>query len=129
MLALSRKVDYALIVTSELARQNGNYMSSSDIAKKHGISAKFMDRVLSLLKNGKVVISHEGKLGGYKLSKAANKISVLEIVKAVEGPLISPNCAKTGKCFGKGCNHKIVWTKARESLEKTFESYSLSDLI
>lgn len=127
MLILSRKVDYALIALTDLAG-NGGLLPLSQIASDNHLSKKFLDRVMGQLKKALLVSSCEGKLGGYKLSKLANKITVLDVVKAVEGELIVPYCHKKEKCFAAGCRHGVVWQVARRNLEDTFSSFKISDL-
>lgn len=129
MLIVSKKIDYALIALTEMAEGSGKYISSKSIADEYNLSSRFLDRVMSHLKKGGLVKSLEGKGGGYILSGPAREIKVLDVIRAVEGELVSPFCTKQGKCFSIGCSHSNLWDEARKNLEKTFASFKISDFV
>ena len=82
---ISVKSEYALQAIFDLATQPpGEPVKIADIARRQGIPQKFLELILSSLKQGGFVESRRGAEGGYRLSKAADQITVGEVLKYVE---------------------------------------------
>jgi FeS assembly SUF system regulator len=100
MLKLSKKADYGLIALKHLAmHQGGDSFSASDIAEAYGISAPLMAKVLQKLARGGLVAARHGSSGGYMLARDASRITALDAIHAIEGPLFITSCVThRGKC-------------------------------
>ncbi|PIT93633.1 hypothetical protein COU00_03335 [Candidatus Falkowbacteria bacterium CG10_big_fil_rev_8_21_14_0_10_43_11] len=113
MFNISTKSDYGFIVMLELARRyQDGLVSLSDIAKRRKLSSGYLVQILQPLLKAKLVISKEGKGGGYKLARRPKEISVLEIIEALEGKMDLVKCLKRGKecCAGfAACDAKNIW--------------------
>src|ERR1700684_970022 len=96
MLKLSKKADYALIAVRHLATHREiQSQSASDIAEAYGISAPLLAKVLQrLAKNGLVTARH-GSSGGYQLARHPKDISALDVINAVDGPVIITSSGTT----------------------------------
>src|ERR1700688_867887 len=82
---LSFKTEYALQAVFDLATQPpGEPVKIADIARRQSIPQKFLELILSSLKQGGFVESRRGAEGGYRLSRAADQITVGEVLKFVE---------------------------------------------
>ena len=86
---ISAKGRYALAAVILMAHKysSGEYITVISISEKLGISKIYLEQVFSLLKRGKVVTSVKGAQGGYRLSLAPSKMTVLDVLSAVEMPL------------------------------------------
>jgi Rrf2 family protein len=86
---ISAKGRYALAAVILLAHKynSGEYITVISISEKLGISKIYLEQVFSLLKRGKIVTSVKGSQGGYRLSQAPAKMTVLDVLSAVEMPL------------------------------------------
>ena len=84
---ISAKTEYACIAVFELAvhAARPSPLRIKDIAGKHGIPARFLVQILLQLKNAGLVTSVRGASGGYRLSKAPEEISLLEVMSVIEG--------------------------------------------
>src|SRR6202163_3554774 len=100
MLKLSKKADYALIAVRHLATHQGvRSQSASDIAEACGISAPLMAKVLQRLAKHGLVTARHGSSGGYQLARHPKDISALEVISAVDGPLVITSCVTShGNC-------------------------------
>lgn len=78
-----RSEDIAILIMSELARQNDAYISLQFIAAKHGLSALYLKKIAHLLKQHGLVTSREGSSGGYKLAKDPKTVTLLDITKSI----------------------------------------------
>lgn len=85
---LTTRSEYALLALLHLARTRGPaYVPVVAIAEAQGLPAKFLEQLLLVLKRGGLVKSLKGQRGGYRLSRAAEKISLAEIIRLLDGAL------------------------------------------
>src|ERR1022692_3820654 len=84
---ISVKGEYALQAILDLAAQRpGDPVRIADIARRQSIPQKFLELILAGLKQGGFVESRRGAEGGYLLARAAESITVGEVLRFVEGP-------------------------------------------
>ncbi len=97
MLSLTRKTDYALVALAHLARrkaQGGPSLSARCIADEYDLPRQLLMSLMKSLHRAGLVESKRGVRGGYDLSRPANRISVAQVVEAIEGPArLTPCCA------------------------------------
>lgn len=85
---LTTRSEYALLALIHLARGRGPaYVSAVAIADAQGLPPKFLEQLLLVLKRGGLVKSQKGQRGGYKLARPADKISLAEIIRLLDGAL------------------------------------------
>ncbi len=83
---LSKKSRYGLRALVDLSvRSKNGQVSLNSIAERNGISLQYLEQVFAALKRAGLVKSIKGPQGGYLLERPANQITVLDIVKALEG--------------------------------------------
>ena len=95
MLSLTRKADYALVALADLARNSPALLSARAIAEKYRLPLPVLTNVLNGLTRCGLVVSTRGARGGYRLARPADRISVAEIVEAVEGSIRFAACCPT----------------------------------
>jgi Rrf2 family cysteine metabolism transcriptional repressor len=84
---ISVKAEYALQAIFDLATQPaGDPIRIADIAKRQKIPQKFLELILSNLKQGGFVESRRGADGGYMLARPASQLIVAEVIRHVDGP-------------------------------------------
>jgi len=85
---LSAKSEYACLALIYLSENyNKGLFTIADIAEHKKIPKKFLEQILLILKNGGYVNSRKGSVGGYKLAKSPDNISVAEIIRLMDGAL------------------------------------------
>lgn len=85
---LSSKSEYAFLALIDLAvKYDGGYIKMAEIAARHSIPKKYLEQIMLLLKGGGYVKSRMGAEGGFKLSRAPEKITLAEIVRSLDGAL------------------------------------------
>lgn len=84
---LSAKTEYACIAMVQLAKEygNGDPLLIRRISDEHGISANFLVQILLQLNRASLVASRRGTLGGYRLARQPSKITLAEVIEAMEG--------------------------------------------
>jgi Rrf2 family transcriptional regulator, cysteine metabolism repressor len=130
----STRTTYGLRAIINLAKNyNQDSISLSSIANNEAISPKYLERLFSQLKKAKLIISEKGSLGGYKLSKSPETITILDIVSVLEGDISLFHCLGDGqeiKCSQKcNCGATPVLVKVQNAVNSTLKSIKLSDLI
>jgi Rrf2 family protein len=87
-LQVSARADYAMRATAELAVA-GERVTAEQLAERQGIPVRFLLNILGSLVHAGIVTSHRGSVGGYELARAAEDITLAEIIAAVEEPRLS----------------------------------------
>ena len=108
-------------------------VSLKEIAKNQGLSLSYLEQLFSTLKKERLVISQRGAKGGYKLAKPPQKISVGDIIRAVEGPIEFSECvggAENYECNKSSmCVTKDVWQEVNDSVNSVIDNITLQDLL
>lgn len=128
---ISSKGRYAVRLMAELARREGENVSVADIADAQDISAKYLEKIISILSKNRLIEGSRGVKGGYKLTKPADKYSVAEIL-CVTGdlPELAPclrdgyECARADKCDSVGC-----WKRLDALINNYLSKVSLQDIL
>src|ERR1700723_4254287 len=100
MMKLSKKADYGLIALKHLAmHRREESCSAGDIADIYKMSTPLMAKVLQKLARGGLVAAKHGSSGGYTLAREASRITALDAIHAIEGPLFITSCVThRGEC-------------------------------
>jgi FeS assembly SUF system regulator len=131
MLKLSKKADYALIAVRHLATHRGEpSQSASDIAEAYGISAPLLAKVLQRLARNGVVTARHGSNGGYQLARHPKEISALDVINAVDGPVVITSCVTNhGNCDQSStCTVREPLRRVNESIAQVLRSVTISQM-
>ena len=126
---ISTKSQYGLRAMVYLAKQKEKICSLKEISKKEGIPFDYLEKIFSKLKKSGLVKAKKGVGGGYFLTKKPKKIRIGEIIKALEGNLVLVNCLGYFCPREKKCLSKKFWQKLNNSINLTFNSITLAELI
>ena len=131
MFQIKAKVDYGLLIMIGLAEQPKDIIPVSKIAKKMGVSSIYLIQIAQSLFKAGLIKSKEGARGGYYLARPAQKISILEILEALDGRIdLRCNINKNGECpHLDSCRARSLWEKILPDLKKTLEKRSLASLL
>ncbi|HBL11254.1 MAG TPA: transcriptional regulator [Cyanobacteria bacterium UBA11162] len=130
-LKLSSKTQYALLALIELAEK---YASDEPVqiqylATQQDIPDRYLEQLLATLKRDKLVRSYRGPRGGYLLAREPRTITLLEIVKAMEGDSSQISEGENGSHQNAGTVVQDVWQEACQAANSVLESYTLYDLV
>jgi Rrf2 family protein len=132
MLRLSKKADYALMAMKHLALRGDRGSSSArEIAEQYGIPIELMAKVLQRLVRGGLLASQQGTRGGYQLARGPLKISVADVIEAIDGPVTVTACStdEGGTCdqFAK-CNVRDPLRRVRERIAAALGECTIAEL-
>lgn len=132
---LSTKGRYGLRAVVDIG-MNGQEeaVSLSSVSERQGISISYLEQLISRLKKAGIVTSSRGARGGYVLGRDADKISVGEILRALEGDLNPVDCAEilggqSGCKVADTCVTKYVWKRISDSINHVVDTLMLSELL
>ena len=128
---ISSKADYAVRATAELAAVEGEGpVTAERLATAQDIPLTFLLKILSELRHAGVVRSHRGAEGGYELARPADRISLADVIRAVEGPLANVHEARPEEIRYEGPAKGLreVWVAVRANLRAVLEHVTLADL-
>jgi len=129
----STKGRYALRVLADMAGQEeGEWIPLSGIAQRQEISEKYLEAIVKLLVDKKLIEGRRGKGGGYRLSKPSSEYTVGEILRAAEGDIAPVACLVEGAedCPRReGCATVKMWEKLDDLINGYLDGVTLKDLI
>ncbi len=129
---LTKRADYAIRAMLALARANGrDPLSARRIAEQMDIPVRFLPQVMGDLSRADLVRAESGRNGGYRLHQPAGRISLLEVIEAVEGDSRRRTCVlRGGPCGTSGeCDVHRVFFAAQDALLGIFSAASLASLV
>ena len=129
----STKGRYALRVLADMAEsaKDGEFVALKDIAARQEISEKYLEAIMKILVENKLVVGHRGKGGGYRLVKVPEEYSVGEIIRAAEGDIAPVACLAPGaeKCDRyDACKTVAMWEKLDTIISDYLDGIKLTDL-
>lgn len=127
---ITKKTEYAIRAMWELAQHPDGLLTANRIAEAQEIPPKYLPQIVAELVQTGLLVSARGYKGGLKLNKPAEQISLLTIIKAVQGSLDLFEC-QHGEYDCRhfpGCDLRGVYNRAQAALEDVFRDTLLSDL-
>lgn len=128
---VSAKSDYALRALIELAsRADGGPVSAEELGRAQEIPHNFLQAILADLRRAGIVISQRGQSGGWRMARPADDVSVADVIRAVDGPLVSVyGLRPEAVAYNESAQVlQHVWIAARSSLRDVFEKVSIKAL-
>src|SRR5512136_1149814 len=116
---ITRQADYAVRAMVYLAQLGPELRAAtSQIAKEKQIPPSFLAKIVSQLSVAGLLQTSRGARGGVTLAKPAEEISLLDVIEAIDGPILLNDCVgETSACtYDSDCPLKPVWCDAQKML-------------
>ena len=130
-ITLSKTADYAVRAALALAEApDDGYVTIAHVAELMALPKTFTPQILGLLAHAGIAESKAGRGGGYRLTRNARRITMLEVVEAAEGSLVNGRCTmRGGPCrWEDRCAVHDTWVKAAEALRRSLARTSLAQI-
>lgn len=132
---LTKVEEEALRLSITLA-QAGSQMTLPELSEKEDLSEALVAKVLGKLRQGGVVRAARGRNGGYELAHPPSSLTIADILRALDQPLLqgcfNKDAAATaaGTCcpHGKDCGLRPVWRRIEAQISEVMERITLADL-
>jgi Rrf2 family protein len=128
---ISARADYAVRAALELAvRQGTAPVKAETLAAAQGIPHKFLEGILGDMRRAGLVTSRRGGTGGYALAREASAITVADVIRAVDGPIVSVRGERPTHLTYTGPAEPLLplWVALRANVRRILEGVCLADL-
>lgn len=139
MLKFSKKVDYGLMALQYVASvqfgdvARARIVNTKEIAEEYNIPVELLAKVLQMLAKHGLIESQNGPKGGYLLAREAGKITIAQVLTAIEGPLGITDCYhdKDGSSCSQHehCNIRTPLLKVQDSIYQLLNSMTIEDMM
>lgn len=130
---VSTRGRYAIRVMLDLAEHYSlGFIPMKDVAARQELSLKYIEKIMPMLNQGKLVEGVHGKGGGYRLVKKPCDYKIGDILRLTEGNLAPVACLECGAkpCERAGeCKTLPMWSKFHNMMNEYFDSVTLEDLL
>ena len=129
MLRVGKLADYGLLIADCLAGEP-EQLTTETIVQHTGLPDATVRKLLRLLVDAGLVSSRRGLKGGYRLSRAADRISVAELIAAIEGPIGLTECthAEDTCSLSAGCGQRANWHVINDLINRQLATITLADM-
>ena len=128
----STRVEYGMLALTDIAlySERGSSVSAPDIAEREGISQKYLEQILTQLKQAGLIRAQKGLRGGYNLARSAEEICVADILNALDNSILEPqDQAEQGERSLRAAVNTCLWEKLNQNLVGYAESRTLYELV
>lgn len=131
MLRVTKLTDYATVVLTVLAARPGKVLSATDLAELAGLEPTTVSKLLKPLAQAGLVDGLRGVHGGYRLSRDAARISLIEVVEAMEGPLAITECSQhDSQCLlATQCGVRANWRLINDVVADALRGMTLAQML
>jgi len=112
-------------------KSEGFPVTLKSLAAHQGISKKYLEAVFRSLRKNGIVRGIKGHGGGYELCESPDKITLLDVLKAVEGPVRLIDCTETKSACTRAdrCPTRSTWGEFEEYISKFLKNRTIQDLV
>ena len=129
---ITRQADYAIRAVRYLAKQEQNERAAtSTVAREMKIPPSFLAKIISQLSIAGLLHTSRGARGGVSLAREAKEITLLDVVEAIDGPILLNECVgdPAGCSFSDDCPLHPIWADAQAQLVKRLRETKFSDFV
>ncbi|MBP5727521.1 MAG: Rrf2 family transcriptional regulator [Clostridia bacterium] len=130
---VSTRVEYGMLALTDIAlySDNGSSVSAPEIAERQKISQKYLEQILTHLKQAGLIRAQKGLRGGYALTRTADKISIAEVLNALDSDILD-EMSNTGNEAERNLRNAVsvcLWEEMNRLLIEFAERKTLSDFM
>ena len=132
MIRVSRLTDYGVVLMSSMAGQPNKLHRAGEVASEVHLPLPTVSKLLRRLTRRGLLVSHRGTKGGYSLVRPPERISLADIISALEGPIALTLCTGTGlaECeHEQRCPVRTRWQRINQVFRQALGSVALSDMV
>jgi FeS assembly SUF system regulator len=130
MIRMSKLTDYAIVILAHLARSEST-LTAQSLSARSRVPLPTVSKLCKELSRAGLLQSHRGRHGGYSLTRPPERISVAEVVEALEGPIALTECGSPGAdpcgiepfCLSKGS-----WDPVSRAVQTALAALPLSEI-
>ena len=130
MLNLGKLTDYATVIMTVLAADPERSLSARELADRTHVAPPTVSKLLKRLSRHGMVDSTRGSQGGYRLSKPADRVTVADIIAAMEGPIALTQCSVHKGCCSieSYCGVRSNWRLINKAIRGALDAVTLAQM-
>lgn len=130
MLKLSKLADYATVLMTTVAAEPARLHNGHELAERTRVPLPTVAKLLKTLARGGLLESLRGAHGGYRLARPAEKITVADVIRALEGPIAVTECSQHGSGCGieSTCSTRANWRLINTAIRQALEAVTLAHM-
>ncbi len=131
MVRIAKLTDYGVVIMAFMASAPSRLFQSREIAEHVAVALPTVAKLLKKLTQNKLLISHRGANGGYHLAHSPEKITIADLISALEGPIAITECNMGHDYCATAtlCAVKTPWLQINQIITNALQSVTLSELI
>ena len=130
---ISTKGRYALQMLLDLAEhKNDGFIALKEIAERQNISKQYLEQIITIINNSKILRANRGKQGGYMLAKEPSKITIGHVLRITEGSLSTTTCLESDINYcemSRNCKTLHIWKELNKVIADYLDSVTLQDIL
>jgi FeS assembly SUF system regulator len=131
VIRLSKLADYGIVMMTNMARHPQRQHNAAEIAAESHIPQPMASKILKALARGGLLKSHRGAKGGYGLARAAQSITVAEVIVALDGPIALTACIEDGPggCEIEAlCPARANWQRINDAIRSALDGITMAEM-
>jgi FeS assembly SUF system regulator len=131
VIRLSKLADYGIVIMTTMARHPEGCHNAPEIAAQSHVPLPMASKILKGLARAGLLASHRGAKGGYGLARSAERISVAEIIAALDGPIALTACIEDGpgECEIEAlCPARANWQRINDAIRHALDGITLAEM-
>jgi len=130
MLRLSRKTEYCILALRHLSRQGDRSATVKDLAAALDLSRPLLAKLLQELARKRIVVSSQGASGGFSLHKDLRRLSLMQLIEIIDGPVSLTACRHGGRMCSRapGCTLKKSLAVVEARMRLVLKTVNVADL-
>jgi FeS assembly SUF system regulator len=133
MLRITKNTDYGIVLLVQMAMEPAATIHNArDLAAATRLPLPMVSKILKTLARGGLLVSQRGTKGGYSLARPIERISISDVIRALEGKFGLTECATHGltECQLEWyCQVRLNWLRINEIIQRTLDHVPLSDMV
>ena len=131
MFKLNRMTDYGVMITVHVCKGGDNITTAPSLSLTTGLPLPTVSKILKKLAKKQIITSHRGVNGGYSRRRPLSQISVVEMIEALDGPVVLTACVEGAE---NSCNVESLcpvsggWNRVNRAIRNTLKEISLEEL-
>ena len=130
---VSTRVEYGMLALADIAihSEGGTSVSAPDIAERQDISRKYLEQILTQLKQAGLIRAQKGLRGGYALTRPAEKIRISEVLNALDNSILEQqnDAGRSGNGTLRSAVNICLWAKMNSFLTEFAENRTLAEFV
>jgi len=131
MLRISKLADYGTVVMVKIASAPYRLHTAAEVAEEIGVPLPTVSKLLKGLTREGLVASKRGALGGYRLARPPEEITIGHVITALEGPVAVTACSDGDGCCDheSTCATRAPWMRVNQIVQEALEGVTLADMV